>query len=98
VRPGELLVAFAIPSAAAAATIHVPGDQPTIQAGIGAATPGDTVEVACGTYSESKLTGCVADQVGINGNFSAQRGRASRFGIVLRNPHDRWAAGRIDEL
>jgi predicted outer membrane repeat protein len=34
-----------------AAVIHVPGDQPSIKEGIAAASEGDTVQVAAGTYS-----------------------------------------------
>jgi predicted outer membrane repeat protein len=38
-----------------AATIHVPADQPTIQAGIDAASAGDTVLVECETYYEHDI-------------------------------------------
>ena len=55
VTPTVFALLFA-PSLLSAATIHVPGDQPTIQAGIDAAAEGDTVLVACGTYYESELS------------------------------------------
>ena len=46
------IVAFMIPvSLQAAATINVPAGQPTIQAGVNAASNGDTVLVAPGTYT-----------------------------------------------
>lgn len=46
-----LVQLLTISTIAAAATIHVPANQPTIQAGINAANNGDTVQVANGTYT-----------------------------------------------
>ena len=43
-------LAAALASTATAATIHVPGTQPTIAAAIGVASPGDQILVAPGTY------------------------------------------------
>jgi predicted outer membrane repeat protein len=56
--PGRLLVTsctiVAVLGCAAHATIiHVPGDQPTIQLGISAASNGDTVLLASDTYGET---------------------------------------------
>jgi hypothetical protein len=56
-RAFELLVLVfstilvAVPATVRASIIHVPGGQPTIQAGINAAQTPDTVLVAPGTYS-----------------------------------------------
>ena len=48
-----LVLPAALPSHAA--TIHVPDEEPTIQAGINAAVLGDTVLVACGMYFEHDI-------------------------------------------
>jgi predicted outer membrane repeat protein len=46
------ILTLAVLTTATAATIHVPGDQPTIQAGLNAAGPADTVLVSEGTFYE----------------------------------------------
>lgn len=45
------LTIFCLTLRVQSATIHVPADQPTIQAGIDAASDGDTVLIAPGTYT-----------------------------------------------
>ncbi len=52
VLSGVLILFLVLWGSAAGTTINVPDGQPTIQAGIDAASAGDTVLVACGIYYE----------------------------------------------
>jgi hypothetical protein len=74
------LVIFGSVSTTCADTIQVPGDQPTIQAGLNAAGPGDSVVVAAGIYVENiiwpevngiKLIGQGRESTIIDGNDAA---------------------------
>jgi len=74
------LLALLISGAAAAATIHVPGDYANIQPALNTAAPGDTVRVDPGTYHENiiwpgidgiRLIGAGPAETIIDGNRAA---------------------------
>ncbi len=50
-----LVLSVVVTFPAIAATIHVPDEEPTIQASIDAASASDTILVTCGTYYEHDI-------------------------------------------
>lgn len=68
---------LALTSSAVAAQLVVPRDFPTIQSAVDAATPGSTVVIRPGTYTE---------EIVIEKNLSLQGQRAFGRGVTIRSP------------
>lgn len=54
---GGLALALALAAPAAADKIHVPGDQPTVNAALAVANPGDTIQLAKGSHAGFTVSG-----------------------------------------
>lgn len=95
-----LLLAFLLfllaPGTARCMTIHVPADQPTIQAGINAAAAGDTVLVAAGTYQEHDILMrslvVLRSEAGVPAGTTIDAGRLGRVLACV----NLWAGGAIE--
>lgn len=97
-----LSAVFFLPILLHAATIHVPGDYPTIQAAINAAASGDTILVAPGTYPENinvkkslSLIGGDKDTTVIDGGGSGTvawvtADAVSISGFTIQNSGGQW--------
>lgn len=77
-----LILSVLFSSPLLASTWHVPDDAPTIQAGVDAAAPGDTVLVACGTYFEHDIAMksgiCLRSETGNPDCVTIDAGQAGR--------------------
>ncbi len=84
-----LLACLAVRFSAQALVINVPLDQPTIQAGIDAASPGDTVLVADGTYYENiNFLGKAITVTSVNGPASTTIDGSSTGNVVTFQSHE----------
>ncbi len=85
-RSGWLLAGLAllVSIGGLAATINVPGDHETIQAAINAASPGDTIQVAAGTYTENVT---VNKTVGLVGAAGAVLQGSGGNGFLIQAPN-----------
>jgi nitrous oxidase accessory protein len=87
---------------ATAATLRVPQDYPTIQDAVNAASPGDTIEVAAGTYFENVIvnttvtivgensTATIVDGGGNNVVFDIQANNVELRNLTIRNGGRRY--------
>lgn len=90
------LLATGAPPASAKGVLHVPGDFATIQAAVDAASKGDTVQVAAGTYNEQVLIDGQS-HIQLKGKNATLQGSAAGIGIkVIDSDHIRIEGFIVD--